>query len=133
MLTPIAWQEVQEPLLGCLAMAGINAKLVRTWGSEIGCGVKALLYANAATAESAPTRMKAHRKIARGQGRTRSLVGIQLNRILPRRGGVRGCKGDGRPAFSRVRLSQNTFNELAAPDVGATIRPGTISCLVVAA
>ena len=60
--------------------------------------------------------MTAQIKIAKGQGRIRSLVGIQLNRILPRRGGVRGCKGDGRPAFSRVRLPQKTLSELAASD-----------------
>lgn len=57
--------------------------------------------------------------MAKGQGRTRSLVGIQLNRALPSRGGVRGCKGDGRPAFSRVRLAQNILSALATSDESA--------------
>jgi hypothetical protein len=58
-------------------------------------------------------------KMAKGQGRTRSLVGRQLKRALPSRGGVRGCKGDGRPAFSRVRLAQNIFRALATSDESA--------------
>ena len=72
----------------------------------------------------------AQMKIANGQGRTKSLVGIQLNRILPGRGGVCGCKGDGRPAFSRVRLSQNILRELAASVDGAAIRIGKTKDLV---
>src|SRR6266851_917791 len=129
--TPIVWQEVQELPAGCLAIAGIKAKLVVVCGAESGCGVKAVLYAKAATAENAPTTMTAQMKIAKGQGRTRSLVGIQLNRILPTRGGVRGCKGDGRPAFSRVRLSQNTFSELTVSDEGAVICLGMTNGSVV--
>ena len=115
----MAWQEVQELALGCLAIAGIKVTFFCSCAVEIGSGAKAILYLTAATAESVATAMRAQRKMANGQGRTRSLVGVQLNRALPRRGGVRGCKGEGRPAFSRVRLPQNIFRELATSDASA--------------
>ena len=79
MLTPIAWQEVHEPPSVFLAIAGVSAKVLLVCAVESGWGVKAFLYANAATAEKAPTKMSAQMKMAKGQGRTKSLVGIQLN------------------------------------------------------
>src|SRR5438876_4148027 len=131
MLTPIAWHEVQEPPLGCFAIAGVKARLFLACAAESACGVKAFLYAKAATVESVTTTIRAQIKTANGQGRTRSRVGIQLNRILPGRGGVCGCSGDGRPAFSRVRLSQNILSELAASVDAAAIRFGMTNGSVV--
>lgn len=105
--------------LGCLAIAGVKVKAVLVCGIEIGSGAKAILYVKAATAENDPTTIRAQIKMAKGQGRTRSLVGVQLYRALPKRGGVRGCKGEGRPAFSRVRLAQNILSALATSDESA--------------
>src|SRR5215208_5214466 len=99
-LNPTAWQEVQEPPEGPRATAGVRAKSLRACGAETGRRSKLILYPTADAAESAPITMTAQVKTARGQGRTRSLVGVQLNRALPRRGGDCGCRGDGRPAFS---------------------------------
>ena len=76
----------------------------------MGAGANVSLCANAANTENVPTAIIAQTKIVNGHGRIKSRVGSQLNLIFPSRGGVRGCKGDGRPAFSRVRLSQKTFS-----------------------
>src|SRR2546428_11913279 len=70
-------------------------------------------------------------KIANGRGATKSIFGIKLKRILPGRGGVCGCKGDGRPAFSRVRLSQNILSEFTASVDAAAIRFGKTKPFVV--
>src|ERR1041384_2274070 len=107
------WHDVQVLPFGSLAMAGVNANWVRVCGFEIGAGEKAVVKANAATPVNIATTTAAQVKMANGHGRTRSRVGVQLKRALPRRGGACGRKGEGRvilPA-SRLRFSQKTCRD----------------------
>ena len=77
-------------LQALVACAGVTLKALRMCGVDMGAGAKALFFRPAAITESAAMEIATQTKIANGHGRTRSLVGIQLNLALPRRGGVRG-------------------------------------------
>ena len=102
-------------------MAGVIVNAVRVCGFETGEGEKAVVKLKAATPVNSATTMAAQVRMANGHGRTRSRVGVQLKRALPRRGGACGRKGEGRvilPA-SRLRFSQKTCSASSESVSGA--------------
>src|SRR5688500_9489236 len=106
MLVVTPWQVKQEPAFGRFAIAGASRKLARLCESEIGAGEYADVYQKAAATDKTPIAIVDQMNTENGQGRTRSRVGVQLNRALPSRGGCCGWSRDWRAAFSRERLPQ---------------------------
>ncbi len=123
MRLPSEWQFVQELEFALFAIAVSTELLVNNTtacGRETSPGENAFAYQNAAITEMALIKIVPQIKTDMGHAFRRSLVGDQLNCALPGRIGRRGCKGDGRAALSRVRLSQNSLRASATcGDAGA--------------
>src|SRR5438045_9069226 len=111
-------------------MAGRERISPRAWEEEMGAGAYDCAKTTAATIERTATPAKPQTKTEKGQGRTRSRVGVQLKRALPRtRIGFCGRRGDVRcilPA-SRLRFSQKTLSACAI-SVSSSSCFGTGSC-----
>src|SRR2546423_1552387 len=116
MLAVIVWHAVHALAFDCRAIAGCERISPRACAEEIGAGAYDCAKTTPATIERTATAAKPQTKTEKGQGRTRSRVGVQLKRALPRtRIGFCGRRGDVRCIFpaSRLRFSQKTLSACA--------------------